>query len=348
MNPRHAIENDRQGFRISPATRANRLGFAALLGLVALLATFPWWADSARMREFDEIACYLVFASMWNLLAGFGGMVSIGQQAYFGLGGYALVALSDFAGVNPFVAVPLAAALSGIAALPLSRFAFRLQGGYFAIGTWVLAEVIRISVANVSAVGGGSGTSLVALRGIDKAVRESTTFWSCLAASVAVVGGAYWLLRSRQGLALLAIRDSEVAAASQGIDVQRTKLLVYVVAGAGAGLAGALYFLGNLRISPDAAFSVNWTAFSIFIVLIGGLGTIEGPIVGTLIFWLSNRFLSDYGTWYLVGLGALAIAITLGFPRGLWGYSAGRYGVQIFPVGRRLITNEGGEHGKHD
>lgn len=348
MNSRDGMESERRGYRIASTSRANRLGFVALIGLVAFLATFPLWVDSARLREFDEIACYLVFASMWNLMAGFGGMVSIGQQAYFGMGGYALVALSDFAGVNPFVAVPLAALLSGVVALPLSRFAFRLQGGYFAIGTWVLAEVIRISIANVSAVGGGSGTSLVALRGFDKAVREATTFWWCLAAVVLVIGGAYWLLRSRQGLALLAIRDSEIAAASQGIDVQRTKLLVYVVAGTGAGLAGALYFLGNLRISPDAAFGVNWTAFSIFIVLIGGLGTIEGPIVGTLIFWLSNRFLSDFGTWYLVGLGALAIVITLGFPRGLWGYWAGRHGAQIFPIGRRLITTEGGEHDKDD
>jgi len=304
--------------------------------LVAFFATFPWWAGSGWMREFDELACYLIFAMMWNLLAGYGGMVSIGQQAFLGLGGYALVALGNFAGFNPFVAVPVAALATMLAAFPLAFVAFRLQGGYFAIGTWVIAEVLRLTVANISAIGGGSGTSLTALRGIERATRESVTFWMCLASLTATIGLVYWFLRSRQGLALLAIRDSEVASESQGINVAQTKLWVYVVAAFGCGLAGALYFLGNLRISPDAAFSVNWTAFSIFIVMIGGLGTIEGPIVGVLVFFLLNRFFSDYGTWYLVGLGLLAIVVTIKFPRGLWGYVSGRFGLHLFPVQRRL------------
>ncbi|HEV8313818.1 MAG TPA: branched-chain amino acid ABC transporter permease, partial [Burkholderiaceae bacterium] len=130
-----------------------------------MAATLPLWGESSWMREFVEIACYFIFAMMWNLLAGYGGMVSIGQQAFFGLGGYAMLALSNFAGVNPFVALPLAALAAGAIAVPVSWVAFRLQGGYFAIGTWVIAEVFRLSIANVSAVGGGSGTSLTALRG---------------------------------------------------------------------------------------------------------------------------------------------------------------------------------------
>jgi branched-chain amino acid transport system permease protein len=264
-------------------------------------------------------------------------MVSIGQQAFLGLGGYALLVMGNFLGVNPFLAVPVAAGLTALVALPVSRIAFRLQGGYFAIGTWVIAEVFRLSVANVSAVGGGSGTSLTALRGIDKATRQSVTFWLCLSGAVAAVALVYWFLRSRQGLALFAIRDSEVAAESQGVHVQRTKLWVYVVAAFGAGLAGALYFLGNLRISPDAAFAVNWTAFSIFIVMIGGIGTIEGPIVGVVLFYLLNKFFSDYGTWYLVGLGMLAIVVTIKLPRGLWGTLSHRYDIHLFPVQRRLV-----------
>jgi branched-chain amino acid transport system permease protein len=156
-------------------------------------------------------------------------------------------------------------------------------------------------------------------------------------ASVALV---YLFLRSRNGLALLAIRDSEVAAESQGVNVRGTKRSVYLVAAFGAGLAGALYFLGNLRISPDAAFAVNWTAFSIFIVLIGGIGTIEGPIVGVLLFYLLNKFFSDYGTWYLVGLGGLAIVVTLWFPRGLWGWVSQRYDLHFFPVQRRLLLGD--------
>jgi branched-chain amino acid transport system permease protein len=115
---------------------------------------------------------------------------------------------------------------------------------------------------------------------------------------------------------------------------------VYVVAAFGAGLAGALYFLGNLRISPDAAFTVNWTAFTIFIVMIGGIGTIEGPIVGVVLFWLLNKYFSEYGTWYLVGLGLLAIVVTIRFPRGLWGYVSHRFDLHFFPVQRRLVLRE--------
>jgi branched-chain amino acid transport system permease protein len=288
------------------------------------------------MREFVEIACYLVFALMWNLLAGYGGMVSIGQQAYFGFGGYTMLMLSNFAGVNPFVAVPLAALCAGMISVPVSFIAFRLQGGYFAIGTWVIAEVFRLSFANFSAVGGGSGTSLTAFAGISKAVREQTTFWMALAGMVAAVALVYVFLRSKRGLALMAIRDNEVAAESQGIAVQRTKLAVYVVAGFGAGLAGAMYYLSNLRITPDAAFSVNWSAFAIFMVVIGGIGRIEGPILGALIFWVLNKFFSDYGSWYLIGLGLLAILITLYFKQGLWGYAQQRWGWSLFPTRRRL------------
>jgi len=326
-------------YTVERKTQASQIGGFAAATVVALLASFPFWGDSGWMREFNEIACYLIFAMMWNLLAGYGGMVSIGQQAFLGLGGYALVVLGNFAGFNPFLAVPVAALLAGAAALPISRFAFRLQGGYFAIGTWVIAEVIRLSIANVSAIGGGSGTSLTALRGIEKATRESVTFWMCLVSLVAAVGLVYWFLRSRAGLALLAIRDSEVASESQGINVQATKLAVYVVAAFGAGLAGALYFLGNLRISPDAAFTVNWTAFSIFIVLIGGLGTIEGPIIGTAVYMVLQQTLASYNAWYLIILGLIAIVVALFARRGLWGLADEHLNVRLFPVGYWLRTS---------
>ncbi len=317
-------------YAVERATRASRAGGVVALVLAAFLATFPFWADAGWMREFNEMACYLIFAMMWNLLAGYGGMVSIGQQAFLGLGGYALLVMGNFFGISPFVAVPIAALLTMLVALPVSVVAFRLQGGYFAIGTWVISEVFRLSIANVSTVGGGSGTSLTALRGIDKATRVSVTFWLCLVSAFASVALVYWFLRSRQGLALLAIRDSEVASESQGVNVRATKLGVYLVSAFGAGLAGALYFLGNLRI-------VNWTAFSIFIVMIGGIGTIEGPIIGVVLFYLLNKFFSDYGTWYLVGLGVLAIVVTIRFPRGLWGWISHEYGLHFFPVQRRLL-----------
>ena len=218
----------------------------------------------------------------------------------------------------------------------MSWVAFRLQGGYFAIGTWVIAEVMRLTVANIDAVGGGSGTSLTAFRGVDRTLREHTTYWVALAAVVATLAGVYLFLRSKQGLALQAIRDSEVAAESQGVAVRRTKLAVYVVAAFGGGLAGALYFVSTLRISPDAAFGINWTAFAIFIVVVGGIGRIEGPIIGATLFWLLNKFFADYGTWYQIGLGLLAIVVAVAFRQGLWGWLQQRTGVTLFPTTRWL------------
>jgi len=325
------------GFEVHRTTRASKVAMLALLLAAVVIASTPYWAGRDTLRDFTQIASYLIFAMMWNLLAGYGGMVSIGQQAFFGIGGYAMLMLANFCGVSPFLAVPLGAGVAMLIAVPLSRIAFRLDGGYFAVGTWVIAEVFRLGVANVSALGGGSGTSLTALQGIPRATRESLTLWLALAAVASSIALLYWFLRAKPGLALTAMRDNAVAAGSQGVDVRRVRLVVYLVAAAGTAFAGGLYFLGNLRISPDAAFSVNWTAFGIFIVLIGGLGTLEGPIIGALLFFLLNKYLSDYGTWYLIGLGIVAIAVAMYFPGGIWGYLSQRFGLQLFPVGRLVV-----------
>jgi len=318
------------------STRTSRIGVWGATVVAIGLATLPWWADPSALRLVVEAVCLLVVAQMWNLLAGYGGLVSVGQQAYVGIGGYALVTLADFAGLDPFLCVPLAGLVALLVALPVSRIVFRLEGGYFAIGTWVVAEVFRLLVANTSALGGGSGQSLVSMRAYAKATREAATYWIGLALLIAAVGGLYLVLRSRFGLGLTAIRDSEVAAESQGIDVAATRLRVYAASAFGTGMAGALYFLMNLRISPDAAFGVNWSAYVIFIVVIGGIGTIEGPIAGTLVFFALREGLADYGAWYLIAMGATAVLTMLFAPAGLWGSLARRFDLHFFPVQRRV------------
>ena len=318
------------------STAASRVGAWGAAVVAVGLATLPWWADASTLRLVVEAVCLLVLAEMWNLLAGYGGLVSVGQQAYVGLGGYALVMLADLGGLDPFLCVPLGGVIAALGALPVSRIAFRLHGGYFAIGTWVIAEVFRLAVANTPVLGGGSGQSLISMRAYPKALREAMTYWIALALLVAAVGLIYLLLRSRFGLGLTAIRDSEVAAESQGIDVAATKLWVYVAAALGTGAAGALYFLMNLRISPDAAFGVSWSASIIFIVVIGGIGTIEGPIVGTLLYFALRELLADYGAWYMIVLGAVAVVTMLACPQGLWGWVAQRFDLHFFPVQRRV------------
>ena len=212
------------GFEVRRATRASRVAVIVLLIVALAVASAPWWAGRDAMRDFVQLASYLVFALMWNLLAGYGGMVSIGQQAFFGIGGYGMLILANYCGISPFIAVPIAAVIATVVAIPVSVVAFRLEGGYFAIGTWVIAEVFRLTVANVSVLGGGSGTSLTALQDVPRALRESLTLWLALAIVAAAIGLLYLFLRSKAGLALTAMRDNAVAASSQGVDVKRARL----------------------------------------------------------------------------------------------------------------------------
>jgi branched-chain amino acid transport system permease protein len=149
----------------------------------------------------------------------------------------------------------------------------------------------------------------------------------------------YGLLRSRVGLALTAIRDSEVASASLGIKIDRIKYAVYVAVAGMTAMVGSIIALQKIRVSPDAAFSVNdWTAFVIFIVVIGGIGTIEGPIIGTIVYFLLREFLADLGSIYLMLLGAIAIVIMLVAPKGIWGYIAPRWNISLFPTGYHVKT----------
>ena len=328
-------------WRVTRVTRASRiampLGGVLLLALVAA----PWWADVKTMRTVVELAYYLVLAQMWNLLAGYAGLVSVGQQAYVGLGGYALFLLANHLGVPPLIAVPLAGLVAALVALPTAFIVFRLRGAYFAIGTWVVAEVYRLLFAQVGTLGGGSGQSLPAaiVRGIaaDHELRDRLIYWLGLAIAILTIALVHRLLRSRHGLALAAIRDSEAAAESVGVDSFRAKLAVYLIAAGGTGLAGGLIFLQKLRISPDAGFSVlDWTANVIFIVVIGGIGTIEGPIVGTLIFFVLRELLAGFGSWYLIILGGVAIVTMLVAPQGIWGFVGERWGWHLLPLRRRL------------
>jgi branched-chain amino acid transport system permease protein len=327
---------------VQRATGAHHIAAAVGVALVLALVAAPWWAGRANMRLLGEIYAFLALASLWNLLAGFTGLVSVGQQAFVGLGGYALFAAAMFYGVPPLAAAPLAGVIGALVALPLAPILFRLQGAYFAIGTWVAAEVFRLGFAQTTALGGGSGASLPAriVTGIaaSRDMREILVYWCALALGLGAVLVVYLILRSRAGLALTAIRDSEIASESLGVDIWRTKLALYVVTAGLTAMTGALIFLQKLRISPDAAFSVNdWTAYVIFMVVIGGIGTIEGPIVGTLIFFLLRETLADLGAVYLMLLGAVAIVVMLKAPKGLWGLFAGATGLTLFPLRRRVV-----------
>jgi branched-chain amino acid transport system permease protein len=330
-------------FHVEHTTRGSRIGVGVFATLLVVLAAAPVWGGRQELRLLAEIYAYVALGSLWNLLAGYAGLVSVGQQAYVGLGAYVLFALTTLMGIHPLLAIPLAGVIGAIVALPVAGLIFRLRGHYFAIGTWVVAEVFRLLASQVSALGGGSGISLpigiVTSIGSSRQEREFIIYWLALAILVAVLGAIFALLRSRYGLALTAIRDNELAARSNGVDVTRVKLVVYVVTAFGTAMVGALIFLQKLRISPDTAFSVNdWTAFVIFITVIGGIGRLEGPLIGTIVFFCLRQTLADLGSLYLLMLGAVAIVVMLKAPQGIWGTVAARFGWQLLPLERRLIT----------
>jgi branched-chain amino acid transport system permease protein len=326
---------------VERSTRVSRWAAVALIGVSVLLAAAPFLFVDSVLRTGVQFFYLLALAQSWNLLAGYAGLVSIGQQAYIGAGAYALLAFTNVYGVNVFLAVFLAAIVAGLLSLVTSPFVFRLRGGYFAIGTWVVAEVYRLLVANTQRLGGGSGAT-IAVAGIDRELRTFATYWIALGVGLGSVLLAWLLLRTRLGLGVLAVRDREAAAPSLGVDVLRTKVIVYVIASTVAGLTGAVIYLSLLRLQPTATFSVNWTAFMIFAVVIGGIGTVTGPIVGTLVYFLLQEYLADLGSVYLIILGVVSILVMLKAPRGVWGLITQRWDVEPFPVRIRLRRTEGG------
>jgi branched-chain amino acid transport system permease protein len=323
----------------SPARLATPLRALVLLTAVAALGTGPVWMDGGTQRMMAEFLIYLALAQLWNLLAGYSGLISIGQQAFVGLGGYALFSFAMLMGVPILLALPLAGAVAALVAFPTALVAFRLSGPHFAIGTWVIAEVFRLIFAQIGALGGGSGTSMpaaiVKTISSDRDTRDDIIYWLVLMTSLLVVGGVWALMRSRIGLGLAAIRDDELAAQSAGVVTTRLKLSVYVIAAGLTGMLGALIFLQKLRISPEAAFSVNdWTVFVIFMVVIGGIGSLEGPILGCLVFFVLREQFADLGTWYMIGLGALSVVVMLFAPKGLWSLVSGRTDFRLFAITR--------------
>ena len=331
--------------RVERSSRSSRFFAVVGLFLLCLLIAAPFFGNRSLLYLFVEIFVYVALASLWNLLAGYTGLVSIGQQAFVGLGGYSLFALTIFTGMPPLLAVLAAGPIAALFAIPTGLIVFRFKGAYFAIGSWVVAEVYRLTFAQVSVLGGGSGTSLpveiVQHVANNRAERDSVIYWTGLGIAFAVLTVIYLILRSRWGLALTAIRDSEAAAESVGVDNYRTKFLIYFLTAGATGSIGALIALQKLRISPDAAFSVNdWTAFVIFIVVIGGIGRMEGPLIGTILFFILREFFADLGSWYLMFLGLFAIVMMLIMPKGIAGWLAERFDLEIFPLGRRIILPE--------
>jgi branched-chain amino acid transport system permease protein len=296
----------------------------ALAGVAIGLAAGPFFLSDTQLGVLADFFSMLVLAILWNLLAGYADIVTIGQHAFVGVGAYAFYAFAALAGVDPYLSIPLAGVVALIIAVPTMALLFRLRTAYFSIGTWVVAEVMMLGAGKIEAFGGGSGISvpieILRAFGSTRSGRLATIYWLGFALAIFALGSTYLLLRSRFGVGLMAMRDNEESAASVGVNVARARILCFLGVAPVLGITGALITLQKLRIAPQASFSiVDWSILITFIVVIGGIGTIEGPVLGTIFFFVLREYLSDLGTWHLILLGIFSITIILIDRRGIWG-----------------------------
>jgi len=311
--------------------------FAAFLLFVVLA---PGRIGDGTMHFFTEIFIVLTLATMWNLLAGYAGLMSLGHQAFFGIGGYVAFLFTNATGLHPFWGLPLSALVAAFGAALIAPLLFRLRDAYFAIGSWVLAEIVAIAVQKTDALGGITGISLATIGQLDFLAFEGHIFMLAAAAALIAFLGSYLLLRSRLGLALMSVRDNEQAAAAIGVDVWRNRFIAFVISAGGCGLAGGIFLLNGLAVQPGNAFSGEWTVVMTFVVVVGGIGTLEGPLLGTLIYFALRQVLTVVfpltGTWYLVAMGLVAILTMLFAPEGLWPLLSRRLGISWLRVQRRF------------
>lgn len=307
--------------------------------IVILLAFGPLFLSAYVVDKLTTLYVYIILAVMWNALAGYAGLVSVGQQAFFGVAAYFAIRLSEF-GVSVYLALVLAALLAGVLSVPISIFMLRLRAGEFAIGMWVVAELTRLLVNLDQIIQGDTGRSLIALSSFDSGERRAYTYWLALVSTVVLLGAVFLLLRSKTGSAVQAIRDNEEAATSVGVKVLNAKRIIFVLAAVGCGMAGALWLATSLTFQPRSFFSIQWTAYMLFMVLVGGIGRFEGAILGAVIFFLLETWFGATGVWYLIGLGLAALLFSLFLPRGIWGVIESRFHFELLPVGYKVIRGD--------
>jgi len=308
---------------------------AGAIVLTIFFTWAPWLLPASWVTILMNFFILVIMATMWNLLAGYAGMVSIGQQAFIGLGAYATLYFA-IKGMDPFVAIPLAVVVCAVIAYPVTFLLFRLRGGYFSVATWVIADSAALIIGSIAFFGGGTGHYLPGLSGIAFKQLNHDIYLAAWFVALIVIVATYILLRSRLGLVLSSVRDNEVAARSSGAKVTSTRRTIFIVAAAGCGAAGAVLAISQPFLQIGNEFNLQWAAEMLFASMIGGLGTIEGPILGCIIYFVLQQTLQNYGAWYLIIFGALAVGVAIWQPRGIWGFIRDKFHFELLPVGYRV------------
>ncbi len=325
------IDNNIQGNSLRDS--GNKTVKSSLIGLlIAVAISVPFWGGDNMMRILLLIFLYISLGQMWNLLAGYAGLVSLGQQIFIGLGGYALAVVTELYDLPIWLGFLLAGVVSVIFALIISVPIFKMSGVYFTIGTWIVAEALALFFTNWAYVRYGQGFNLTV-------TYNMTMTMIYLIAAVIGIGSValvFLIMRSKLGLALMAMRDNESAAETMGVELYRTKLKCFLISAFVTGITGAGIYLNIAFIQPPAAFGISWTVSMVFIVIIGGIGTMEGPVIGAILYVLINQYLYNFPGFSMVILGVLAIIIILGAPNGVMGTLHNKTGFEILSPRRKL------------
>lgn len=288
----------------------------SLVTIVVLgLLTLPIWGTQYSVLLLLLISLYVAFAQMWNLLAGYAGLISLGQQIFIGIGGYTLAVLTEYYGFSIWLGILIGGLISGVVSVALAFLLFRMKGVYFTIATWITAEALVVLFSNWSFVRSGMG---IFIRASYK-LSTNDIYYAALALGIGSVILVQLILRSKLGLGLMAMRDNEGAAETMGVEIFKSKLYCFIISAVVTGFTGGVLYLSQVFIQPTAAFGISWSVAVVFIVIIGGIGTVEGPIVGAVIYVLLQQFLSQYVGVGMLILGVVAITVILTVPKGIMG-----------------------------
>ena len=295
-------------------------GLALLIVATVVLAILPIiGAPQEWVLYFFLFFIYLALANMWNLLAGYCGLISLAQPAFIGIAGYVL-AITAWVGLPLWIGIIGGGIVAAIFALLISAPAFRLRGIYFAIGTLIVPEAVRIVFFLWRPVGNdlyGKGAGYI-IKGVTS-IPQSEVYWIALVIGIGSVFLMRFILGSKFGLGLAAIRDNDNTAASSGINVFRLKLYSFLISAFVTGLAGAAFYVSQGFIEPLSAFNIQWTMVLMLSTVIGGIAIIEGPIFGSAVVVILHFLLARYAGYSLLLEGVILVGIMLLAPQGIMG-----------------------------
>ena len=297
------------------------------LGALVLLAIPLALGDPFFQHLCIQVFMWTVLGAAWNILGGFAGQVSFGHAALFGMGAYTTIILFLRAGLAPWWGIPLGGLAAALLSLPIGLICFRLRGPYFSLSTLAVAEILRLVALNWESVTNGPVgyliTHLPPLSLGGHAVNWESKAPFYVAAALLLVfalAATAWLKHSRVGAFLVAIRENEDAAEAVGIDTVRAKVFTFALSAFLAGMGGGFYASYYRYVDPDAVLAIALSMEMVFIAMIGGLGSVGGPLIGAVVLTTIGENVREYfPSGHLVFYGLFMMIVIRYMPEGIWG-----------------------------